>query len=431
MLLEQLRLLAGYWYRPHRAPSDTLDHGRMGVAAVLAVAVAILLYLPSRGSLDETIRAGAAAYEITGDTDPENLSDEQRKRLAEFAERMAPLTGTTLDAAIRKTGLAPENALRWLLWMAALFTPISIAIVTRWEGIPRTGMCVQQNFGGLLCCILFAFSATHLPAAAVNWIRPHAAVTLAAHAWFVVLAALSLRTVVGSGITAALGGGILASGATAGVGYAASASGLIYLLASPCLLFYLWFGLRGEAGRLTGALGHQQSFRRHLEALTVNPRDADAHCQLGLLYRQRRDLPQAVVRFRQAAAIDPDDADYSFQLGRALRESGDTTAALEWLSKASRLDDKAASSEVWRELGATHLAMNNIEAALPALATYVDRREYDPEGLVYYGRALAEAGRKDEARQWFQRAIEAVKTMPDHRRRQLRHWADTARKELS
>ena len=42
------------------------------------------------------------------------------------------------------------------------------------------------------------------------------------------------------------------------------------------------------------------------------------------------------------------------------------------------------------------------------LAPYIERRPYDPEGLFYYGVALKETGRTAEARQMYERAIEAA-----------------------
>ena len=91
---------------------------------------------------------------------------------------------------------------------------------------------------------------------------------------------------------------------------------------SPWLLYYFWGSFSGTARASFEGLRNRQGFRRYLESTTLNPRDADAHFQLGLIYRDRRNLAEAETRFRRASEIDPEDADYQFNLGRALRELG-------------------------------------------------------------------------------------------------------------
>ena len=41
-------------------------------------------------------------------------------------------------------------------------------------------------------------------------------------------------------------------------------------------------------------------FRRSMEAATINPRDASAHYQLGLIYQYRRQYAEAISRFRKS-----------------------------------------------------------------------------------------------------------------------------------
>ncbi|MFX7772431.1 tetratricopeptide repeat protein, partial [Acinetobacter baumannii] len=43
-------------------------------------------------------------------------------------------------------------------------------------------------------------------------------------------------------------------------------------------------------------------------ALAVNPELAEAHSNLGLIYNQQHQYPQAVTEFRKALAINPKDA---------------------------------------------------------------------------------------------------------------------------
>src|SRR5258708_6600353 len=125
-------------------------------------------------------------------------------------------------------------------------------------------------------------------------------------------------------------------------------------------------------------LRSRQNLRRGLEAAAINPHDADAQYQLGLIYRARRNSTEAEVRFRRTLEIDPAEPDALFELGRLLREQKRVEEALPLLEKAAKLNDKQSSSEVWREIGAARTAPGRTPKALSALSKYVDRREYDP-----------------------------------------------------
>jgi tetratricopeptide (TPR) repeat protein len=206
--------------------------------------------------------------------------------------------------------------------------------------------------------------------------------------------------------------------------------GMAGYLASPFVLYYLYAGLKPQFSGLGTGLQSRQRLKRGLEIATLNPRDADAHYQLGLIYMQRRQYEPAIRSLRQAAEIAPKEPDAWYQLGRIAREQGRYAEAIELCGTAARLDDKHSSSEVWREIGIANLLSGDAEAARRALAVYVDRRPYDPEGACWYGRALAKLDRGAEARTAFDQAIEAVRTMPPARKRQVQRWESEARREL-
>ena len=149
-----------------------------------------------------------------------------------------------------------------------------------------------------------------------------------------------------------------------------------------------------------------------------------------MIYQQRRRYDEAVARFRKAVEIDAGEVDAHYQLGRIARAQGRLGDALESLERVIALDEKHSLSEVWREVGAVYLEMDRAEEARAALGKYVERREYDPEGLYWYGKALARLGREKEAGEAFDRAMEAVETMAPHRRGQVRQWGGRARAEL-
>ena len=113
-----------------------------------------------------------------------------------------------------------------------------------------------------------------------------------------------------------------------------------------------------------------------------------------------------------------------------MREQGRLEEALKALRTAASLDDKLSSSEVWRDLGAVALLADHAEEAQPALAKYVQRRPYDPEGLYWYGKVLKKLGQPAAAKEALEQSLEAVDTAPSHQRGRLRKWASEARTEL-
>src|SRR5262249_10686048 len=127
---------------------------------------------------------------------------------------------------------------------------------------------------------------------------------------------------------------------------------------------------------------------------------------------------------------DPTSADAHYQLGCIARRTEKLDVALDHLRNAARYDDKCSSSEVWREIGVVCLLKGESRDSVEALAKYVERRPDDPEGQCWSGRGLVKLGMHEPARQAFTDAIEAVRTMPDCRKRQVSTWGSQAGKEL-
>jgi tetratricopeptide (TPR) repeat protein len=200
------------------------------------------------------------------------------------------------------------------------------------------------------------------------------------------------------------------------------------LLASPFFLFFLIYYLGAEFSRLGAGLRSGQNYRRMLEAAAINPHDGEAQYQLGLIHQQRRQTTEAIRRFQAAIAIDPTETDAHYQLGRIAHQQARLDDALAHLQTAVRQNEKHSSSEIHRELGSVYLSLGRTAEAERELALYTDRREYDPEGLYYYGQALERSGRAAEAREVYRRAVEAARTAPRYRRGIVGRWSRLAQK---
>lgn len=293
----------------------------------------------------------------------------------------------------------------------------------------------QRDYAPLLTCVGAAWSAANLPLLFVAWFAPviFLEAALIAYLWLAVLIFYAVRTVFGTENGPALG--IVALSWLPVVGAYLLRGPLEYLagwLSSPFLLLYAYFFLRGEiSGAMRGlgsGLRRSQSFRRNLEAAAINPHDAEAQYQLGLIYQQRRQYAEAIRRFENAIAIDPGETDAHFQLGRIALELGRRADALRSFQTVINQNEQHAQGAILRELGALYISAHQYQDALSELTRYEERHPYDAEALYYHGQALEGLGQREEARQVYQRAAEAVNLAPPYLRRAAGKWGRMARR---
>jgi tetratricopeptide (TPR) repeat protein len=333
--------------------------------------------------------------------------------------------------------IGPSSVVKTIGAIALAFVPAVILIMTVYRSHESFPVMLRKDYLTLLSCVLLSMAAAFLPLALLsrflvfgNYLS--ALVLLAAaEIYFLILVAYCIRTLWGTGLTVA--------GCAAVVGSAASIGGMIafvflgsfmYYLASPFVLFYAYVLLGSDIRSLGDGLRARQHLRRQLDFAATNPRDADAHYQIGLIYQQRHQYDEAKQRFARAVEIDGREADPVFQLGRIALDEERFDDAIELLNRAATLDDRCCSHEVWRDLGVAYFRSGRLEEARLALSKFVERRSYDPEGLYWYGKTLARLGQVDRARQQFEQCQEAVVTMPSNRQRQLAKWKRMAAAEL-
>ncbi|MBD0369425.1 MAG: tetratricopeptide repeat protein [Pyrinomonadaceae bacterium] len=202
------------------------------------------------------------------------------------------------------------------------------------------------------------------------------------------------------------------------------------LLGSPFLLLIIFFAVRSYVGELNRTAQARANFKRNLEASTLNPADASAHYNLGLIHQQRNELGEARKRFQCAVEIDPDEVDAHYQLGRIARAEGRLADAIKDFQEVVARDETHAQYEIWREIGATYLAAGQFDDSREALSRFLAHRQSDPEGLYLIGRAFAGMGRKREAAYSMQACIEAVKTAPAYKYRTDKRWMGEAQQFL-
>ena len=404
MFLDNLGLFLDLYRRPRRAFAGILDQGSILFGAALVVIVSAIMVA---GTAAQSI---AAAGLVEGSRSP--LSPHGLVGLASLTSSLGSVFG-----------------------LALLYAPFALLALTLFEPIGSFGVAFRRDFGPLLACTFFAWAAARLPLAVVSLAIPFLglgvrglAVQIALWAVgglvFAALMVVALQTIFGARLGSAAAAVVIAP-----VGLLLQP--FLAFLASPFALFFLWRYLRGDLGDITWSFSARQSFKRHLDASTLNPRDAGAHYQLGLIHQQRRQTAEAQARFQRAVEIDPAEVDAHYQLGRIAREEKRYVDSIRHFEDVVSRDDAHARSEVWREIGATYLECGSVEHARWALARYVERRPHDPEGLLRYGEALQAAGDAAGAAEQFRACLEAVDTMPAYRRGEVARWKRAARQKLA
>jgi len=195
---------------------------------------------------------------------------------------------------------------------------------------------------------------------------------------------------------------------------------------SPFLLILLFFLLRGYFVDIMGSHRAKAAFKQNLESATLNPADASAHYNLGLIHQSRGELDEAKARFERALEIDPEEIDAAYQLGRIARQQKRYGDAIQSFEHVVTRNQAHSQHEVWREVATTYIAAGQFEDARTALDQFLEHRPSDPEGLYLMGRAHAGLGHKREATSLMQACIEAVKTAPAYKYRSSKRWLNEA-----
>ena len=327
-----------------------------------------------------------------------------------------------------------------LLAISIFYVPLLILLVSIFTQSGSFGLAIRRDYGTLATCSLMAWAAAHLPFEIIgaalygSSVSPliHLGIWTASSLLFGIFMIFALRTVLGVNYGIAI-----VAIAIGWIAFTITMYMFEYVspwMLSPFLLFwvFIYFGgaLGGEARGIGNSFRQRQNFKRFLHNATVNPKDADAHVQLGLIYQQRRQAGKALEHFTKATEIDSTEIDANYHLGRIARENGELQKALDHFAIVVEQDDKYALNEIWREIGVTYLDANMYNEAADALEKFVDRRPVDPEGLYYLGRVLKARGDSDRAREMFEQAIDSVKSSPAYRQREIRKWKKMAEKEL-
>ena len=445
--MENLKLLFRLYLRPADAMSEIMDKGVWVVAAMFVLIISIVFFATVNAKLHEQYRIPALTEyyqpndEETDFDSPAAQAEYKRSfdryQIALASRQKIPLLG---DTFFKFFSFDPVAFYQPLIAISIFYVPVLILLISILNPVGSFGLVLRRDYGTLATCSLMAWAAAHLPFAIAGAAlftgstSPliYLGLWLGSSVLFGMFMIFALRTVLGANYGVAM--------LTVAVAWLAFTLGMYVFqyispwMLSPFLLFwvFIYFGgyLGGEVRGFGNAFRQKQDFKRFLHNATVNPRDADAHVQLGLIYQQRRQDAKAVDHFTKAIEIDATEIDANYHLGRIARGNGELQKALDHFAIVVEQDDKYSLNEIWREIGATYHDAGMFREATDALEKYIERRPVDPEGLYYLGRALKAGGNADRAREMFDQAVDSVNSSPHYRRREIQKWRKLAEKEI-
>ena len=398
-MLLSLALLFKLVYKP-RAALALLRDGAPYLAGALLALAATLLY-------DYAVSGGSPVMSEPQDADSD--------------DGFSPFLITSMFGRLMSSA-AP------VAFIALIFVPACVLAASLIDRRTSFGVLLRQEYASLLSCVLYAWATAHLvltiPAfflSATSQVNVAVAAGLwaARLAYFVTLVAVAIQVVLRLSYGGAAGGALLACVSLVALPLVPR---LMYFLSSPMILILVIIFLRSFWSDLLSSHGARARFKQNMEIATLNPADAAAHYNLGLIYQQRGMNEDATASFRKAIEIDPEEIDAHYQMGRIARAEGRLADAISHFDSVVRLNTAHSQSEVWREIGRAYLQAGQLDDAASALEQFLGRRSSDAEGRYHYGLVLHRLGRRQEAAAEMNGVIESVRMSPPYKYRLEKHW---------
>jgi tetratricopeptide (TPR) repeat protein len=343
---------------------------------------------------------------------------------------------------LRSAMSAAMSAAIIVLFISAVYVPFAILIANLFERRASYSLVIREEFAPTVSCTLASLTVSLLitifPAAIISWqstwLTSEAVIgylvllLVIPLPIFAALMTLTIGTIFRIGWIAAVGTTLISFLSLLGMPLLMQAMTII--CASPFLLLILLFLLRDRIDDFMRSARARQSFKQNLEAATLNPADASAHYNLGLLYQNRGELDAAAASFRRAIEIDPRETDAHFQLGRIAREQDRLDEAISHFETVVQQDSSHSHHEIWRETALAYYAARQYRDALEMLDRFLRQRPSDAQARYWRGMTLHQMGRTPEAIEEMQGCIESVKTAPAYKYRTERQWLHLAQNFL-
>jgi tetratricopeptide (TPR) repeat protein len=325
-----------------------------------------------------------------------------------------------------------SNLLQTLLFLTLVYVPALIALSNAFAGDGLGFSISRAEYAGHLSALLPLWAAIFLVAAPIQWLVPQFLILPYLDISFgmlwlllsmVIYTVWAVRQLNYIPVAAALGVFVL-SWFTLPVFFVLTSFLLVlpFFVVLPVLFLFVQ-----RLRELIATQSLLRGFRQHLRTLMLNPRDADAHFQLGLLHFRSGHMETARGYFEQALSIDPKDPDFHYYMGRIFESGGDWVKAAAEYEETYSLNPAYGTGDIFREVGKGYLHTDRLDKALEFLQYFLERRNSDPEGRYWLAVALQRAGKTEEMRLQLNSVLDLARTSPRFFRKEHRPWIYRAR----
>jgi eukaryotic-like serine/threonine-protein kinase len=151
-----------------------------------------------------------------------------------------------------------------------------------------------------------------------------------------------------------------------------------------------------------------EALRYYTAAVAIRPRSPATYVDMGNALQRNGDLDGAIAAFREAIALVPGYAGANRRLGDVLMEKGRWDSVISGLRDAIRYQQSAAENPVfWNALGMAYYRAGNWTEAIAALKKAMDLRTGgNSHDWFFLAMAHWKTGNKEEARKWYDQAVE-------------------------
>jgi Tfp pilus assembly protein PilF len=163
---------------------------------------------------------------------------------------------------------------------------------------------------------------------------------------------------------------------------------------------------------------NQEAVQNLKKSLEMNPKDADVHNFLGVVYLLLSDFPSAEKELDSALKLNPYLTDAKNSLGAVYMKTGRPEEAVSILEEALKDKTYPSPEKILYNLGTVHLEAKRYADALAAFRRAVAANAGYAKGYFGQGLVFAETGKTEDARTNFRKVISLDPKSPEASRAQ-------------
>lgn len=207
-------------------------------------------------------------------------------------------------------------------------------------------------------------------------------------------------------------------------------SPLLALLVIVALYFFLDRRFVGLLPDFSAPFRTRREIARLKREVLLNPHNAEALSDLGRNLVRMGKAREGVVFMERALPRMGDIAETRFYLGLGLLHLGDLEQAAEHLQAALKIDPRYGYGEAWLRMGDVKVLENDLAGAFESYLAFTGIHTSSSEGFYKMGEVRQGLGDLKKAKEYYSKAMNAMRGSPPHKKRIDRPWFWKARIKL-